>query len=763
MRPFIVLLIFLLCSNVVCAAPAQEKCDSLLKIWYNKTAADTVRIKAIKQVAWEHYAFVNTDSAAMYAKLGYELAKQKSNKKYMSVMLNTLGSIYALRGDFADAITKYNEALIIQKSLNDYYGISKTYNNLGYTFRNQGKFEEALQYQLKSLSMQEKYGYTDFKLATLVNIGITYQEFNNYQLALKFYIKALKIAEQMNDEIQVADIQNNMGLLFINQKEYSKALKNYYKNVEIFSKAGNIIGLAPSYLNIGLCYEHMNILDSSLSNYTKAIHCFEKVGDKPGIGKTFNNIGVVYIKKQNYDEALLYFKKSLEMNRLVDSKKDMATTLGNIGFIYQQKKQFNEAKKYLEESLLQAKASGSIAEISNSAAYLWSLYKTTHQYQKALQMHELYSLMKDSISSDEKQKELLKATIKFGYEKKAAADSVANAKQLEIKNVELNNQRIQIKAKRNEQIALFAGLTLVLIFSGFLYNRYKLTQQQKIIIETAHQSLEIKSKEILDSITYSKRIQKAILPPERIVNSYFHESFILYIPKDIVAGDFYWMEKIEDRIYVAVCDCTGHGVPGALVSVVCNNALNRAVNEFGEREPGKIFDKTRTLILENFAKSDEDVKDGMDASLAVLDFKSNSNSNHVQNPNNNNTVKLKWAGANNPLWVVKNRGGVPELTEIKPDKQPIGKGFEDKSFSTHELDLQKGDTLYLFTDGYADQFGGNEKINGKKITKARFREQLLSISGMSMEEQHRHLLNYYETYKGKFEQVDDVCVIGIRV
>ncbi len=268
-------------------------------------------------------------------------------------------------------------------------------------------------------------------------------------------------------------------------------------------------------------------------------------------------------------------------------------------------------------------------------------------------------------------------------------------------------------------------------------------RKQKDEVEEQKLLVEEKNRDILDSIEYAKRIQTAILPPPRIVKEFLKNSFVLYLPKDIVAGDFYLMESIDNTIYFAACDCTGHGVPGAMVSVVCNNALNRSVNEFGERLPGKIFDKTRELVLENFAKSDEEVNDGMDASLCALDV---------------STGKLYWCGANNPLWIY--RVASKSLEEIKPDKQAIGRGYEGSLFTTHELQLQKGDTLYLFTDGYADQFGGEK---GKKLTKARFREILVSMIELPMDVQREKLLAQHDAWRGKLEQVDDICVMGVRV
>lgn len=253
--------------------------------------------------------------------------------------------------------------------------------------------------------------------------------------------------------------------------------------------------------------------------------------------------------------------------------------------------------------------------------------------------------------------------------------------------------------------------------------------------------------EIHDSIKYAKRIQTAILPPDRLVKEYLPQSFILYKPKDIVAGDFYWMETIkrppEEIILFAAADCTGHGVPGAMVSVVCNNGLNRSVREYGLIEPGKILDKTREIVIQEFEKSDEEVKDGMDISLCALDLISN---------------KLMWSGANNPLWII--RFGKTEVEEIKANKQPIGKYAEPKPFTTHELLLNKGDTIYVFTDGYQDQFGGEK---GKKFKASKMKEYLLSIQHESMNRQRELIDQTFELWKGTLEQIDDVCLIGVRI
>jgi serine phosphatase RsbU (regulator of sigma subunit) len=245
--------------------------------------------------------------------------------------------------------------------------------------------------------------------------------------------------------------------------------------------------------------------------------------------------------------------------------------------------------------------------------------------------------------------------------------------------------------------------------------------------------------EIKDSITYAKRIQNAILPPIKVVKEYLQESFILYQPKDVVAGDFYWLEHKNNKVLFAAADCTGHGVPGAMVSVICNNALNRSVREHGLTDPGQILDKSREIVVAEFEKSEEEVKDGMD--IAICSLEGN---------------KLKYAGAHNPLWIIRNGA----IIETKANKQPIGQFDNPEPYTTHSFDLEPGDAIYIFSDGYVDQFGGEK---GKKFKSRAFRELLLSIQDKAMEEQKTIIDETFNSWKGDLEQIDDVCIIGVKI
>jgi len=310
---------------------------------------------------------------------------------------------------------------------------------------------------------------------------------------------------------------------------------------------------------------------------------------------------------------------------------------------------------------------------------------------------------------------------------------VENEQLIKIENLAAENLR---KEKEKQQI---------------LESQNKILEEKVILrtqeLITEKQIVEEKNREILDSILYAKRIQATILPPLSKIKAHFNESFVLYLPKDIVAGDFYWMEFSEntDIVFLAACDCTGHGVPGAFVSVICNNALNKTVREFGIKKPSEILDKVSEIVSFDLSlnnDADDEIMDGMDISFCTFNTK---------------TGHLQWAGANNPFWLIKNSGN---LIEIKADKQPIGKSHNRKQFTNHEMYLEKGDTFYLFSDGYADQFSNDGEL---KFQRSRFKEVLHNNKHLTLEKQGELLKTTITQWQGNTEQTDDICVLGIRI
>ncbi|MBI4931313.1 MAG: SpoIIE family protein phosphatase [Bacteroidetes bacterium] len=324
------------------------------------------------------------------------------------------------------------------------------------------------------------------------------------------------------------------------------------------------------------------------------------------------------------------------------------------------------------------------------------------------------------------------------------------------KGMQLLNAKDSELSNTRQAVVLFVLIILVFIVLVFFVIRSnylrrqanKTLQRQKEIIELQKSEVENqktlveeKQKEIIESITYAKHLQEAILPPAEFINKYLPDNFVVYKPKDIVAGDFYWAEKINDLFFIAAADSTGHGVPGAMVSVVCSNALNRTVKEFNLIETGKILDKTRELVLETFEKSTSEVKDGMDISLLCIDLKNQ---------------QVYWSGANNPLWYMQD----DSLIEIKPDKQPIGKTVYPTPFTTHKIEYRKNTSFYLITDGFADQFGGEK---GKKYMYKQLKENLTTLYNLPMQTQKEKLEKEFQDWKGNIEQVDDVTIIGVKI
>ena len=588
--------------------------------------------------------------------------------------------------------------------------------------------------------------------------GVDYYVLSDYKQALTFFENAMNIVEKYlnNKECGLkakklwAASVGNIGVIYDEQGNYAKALEYYFKALKMDEELGNKNGIASDLGNIGVIYDEQGNYAKALEYYFKALKICEEIGDKSNQATILGNIGIVYSDQGNYAKALEYYLKTFQINEEIGNKQGQAINFGSIGSAYLKLKQFSKAEEYLKKAEQLNRTLGTIYYLKDDCASLSELYEQTGKYKDALYYYKEFTHAKDSLNSQENRKALQTMELKYQYEKEQAVKEKEHQKQLEI-------QRKEKERQQTISYAVGSGLFLVIIFSMFIFNRLQVTRKQKQVIETQKQQVESqkhlveeKNKEITDSITYAKRIQNAILPSEEQWKKHLPNSFVYYLPKDIVAGDFYWLETggeaLETTVYFAAADCTGHGVPGAMVSVVCSNALTKAVIEEKITEPGKILDRTRELVIERFAKSSEEVKDGMDISLCAIDF---------------NKMTLQWAGANNPLWIVrKNEHQVAELVEAKPDKQPIGKVENPQPFTTHTIELQKGDTIYIFTDGFADQFGGEK---GKKFKYKSFKELLLSIQDKSMDEQKQIIEQTFINWKGELEQVDDVCVIGVRM
>ncbi|MBI1836699.1 MAG: tetratricopeptide repeat protein [Flavobacteriia bacterium] len=574
--------------------------------------------------------------------------------------------------------------------------LAKAHLNKGIIYDFIGEYAKSLHHYFEALKIQNNEKDQLGLSQTYNNIGLIYSNQGDFQKAEYYHVKSLKICRSIKNESGISIAINNLGIVYMNQHKYDLALKSYLFSVNYDKKSKNEIGMADSYSNVGIIYMKMKKFQESEKYFLMAIRIRKKLKDINGIGNSYNNLGSLYVKKEKYDLAKNNFYKAIGIGKKIGAK------------------------------ILLEYAYENLSDIGEK----------TDDYKSAFMCYQKYNAYHDSIINEDVLKSQTKDELQYIFDLKTAKElHKHNAMQMTKEN------KIQ-----RQKFIIISSITLIIItfsLTFILIRKYRFEKNQNLIIEEQKALVELKNQEILSSINYAKRIQTAILPPEKLVKNYLINSFILYIPKDIVAGDFYWIEPRGESIIFAVADCTGHGVPGAMMSVVCHNALNRSVREFGLTVPGEILDQTRKIIIEEFEKSEDDVYDGMDISLCNLNFSTN---------------KLQWSGANNPLWYIKK--DTSEILEIKANKQPIGKYDHYNQFVTHEIQLQTGDSVYLFTDGLADQFGGplNKKFKTKKM-----KELILSLGKTPMQEQRIKFLNAFENWKNEHDQIDDVCIIGLQI
>ena len=610
------------------------------------------------------------------------------------------------------------------------------------------------------------------------NEGYINYYYGNIDGALRYYHESLRLREKTGDSLGISEVYNNIGGIFFSQEEYDDAIDYFKKSLLLKRNIDMPSSVATSLNNIGSIYNITGNLDSAEFYFKQCMAIFEDERDNEGLGLSYHNLASVHAKRHEVDIAHLFFLKSIRTNEMIGEYRMVSNSYALLGQMYLVEGDYEKAEFYGKRALEYANDLGYPDEIKEATEILHELYRKKGDFELALEMHDLYVIMKDSVQNNQIKQDIESQKLTYEFEKKALADSIKHREENRINEHKIAEQDARLKRERAIMFALISGVLFLIIISIIILialrnnrranveieaqkkeveKQRDLVQQQHEVTEEQRVMLKVQNKEILDSITYAKRLQEAILPSDSKRNKYLAESFIFYKPKDIVAGDFYWIKSVGDLTYFAVADCTGHGVPGAFVSLVCSNALNNVMLEIGSAHPCEILEKVTEKVIKAFEQNSNQIKDGMDIALCAYNTK---------------TGKLQYAGAYNPLWVINqredmgvetiqvvNEEGGPILHEIKGTRQPIGKFSVKRPFDGHEIQLEKGDIIYLISDGYADQFGGK---SGKKFKYKQLKSLLIGISGYEMSNQHQMLNSAYEKWKGELEQVDDVCIMGIR-
>ena len=569
-------------------------------------------------------------------------------------------------------------------------------------------------------------------------IGIIAYKQGDFSTSLKNYFECLSYYEKINDLKGMASIYNNIGLVYGAKFDFAKSISYHKKSLAIKQKLNDEYGIASSYNNIGIIYSAIKKIDSSKAFHEKALEIRKKINDINGLGTSYYNIANNFFDLKDYNKSLEYHYKALEIFK---SNKDFFNYTFCVNEIAMNHLRLGKDKL----CILYADTALNVAienEIKEGEMEVYKTLSLAYNQQKnpvnELKYYKLYSELKIKLNSESQAAEIGKMETKFEYENKIKLQELEQEKKDELKNAESKKQKITIAS-----IAII--LLLVLVFSFFLFNRFKLIKKQNILIEHQKQIVDEKAaeltarqKEILDSIHYAKRIQNTLLAHKEFVDQHVQNNFIYFNPKDIVSGDFYWATKKDNYFYFAVCDSTGHGVPGAFMSLLSIGFLSEAINEKHIIEPNKVFDYVRSRLIESISKDGQ--KDGFDGILLQINL---------------TNKEIKYAAANNAPLLISNG----EFIELEKDKMPVGHGERQDNFKLFNVDLKNGGTLYLYTDGFADQFGGPK---GKKFKYKQLNELLAQNAEKTLPEQTELLSSSFNNWKGNLEQVDDVCVIGIR-
>jgi serine phosphatase RsbU (regulator of sigma subunit) len=643
-----------------------------------------------------------------------------NNNRYQSGIMNMSSNL--MKVGKADLALKYLlSSLDFARKKGDQNAVVLCYRNLGDLNMQNGDTTRGLEFFNEGLQLARKNKFPKEEGSFLRGLGQLETHRRHFELAFKYLSQSEAIYTSLNLTKEQESLNISFGNMYLRKKEYDKAVEYYTKTLESALKSGSKYTIAGMYSNLGVIFYEQHNYDKSIEYYSKALEIRKQINSPYEIADSYLTLSNSYYEKKDYEKSYDYYKsyhKLLDSLRNISSKKEMADM---------QTKYDTKEKEQEIEMLSKDKSLKTLLLEQNAKELL------NQQLLNEGKVKEISLLNKDKIINENN----LKAAKLAESEKQ---------KELEIANKDRIINEKEAKRQKQVRYVFTGGFVLVLIFALFILRSYVQKRKANSIIlsqkkEVEHQNelIQHQKKEITDSINYAQRIQQAILPHASDIKISDH--FIMYKPKDIVSGDFYFYKRTQTGYIIAVADCTGHGVPGAFMSLIGSRELNEITKRVSE--PGKILHQLNQSIKDTLKQNKEDsTRDGMDVAMI-----------HVEGN------KVLYSGANRPLWYVNKSNAI--LQEVKATKQAIG-GLtnNDQEFEQHSFEFENGDMLYLSSDGFADQFGGEK---GKKFTTKKLKDELTNIYSKPISEQHAYLNQLIENWRGNIEQLDDICVIGIRI
>ncbi|WP_299465194.1 tetratricopeptide repeat protein [uncultured Microscilla sp.] len=729
-------LLIICCLGFCLTLQAQNaKIDSLRSL-LAASKPDTQRVNLLIALGKAHIR-ISSDTVKKLGEQALHLARELEFQQGIGAAINNIGISYYFKSDYSKAIEQYHKALEIFQAINNLRGISSIYNNLGIIQRRQG----------------------------------------NHIKALEYYQKALTIQEKLKDKLLMSYSYNNIGTIAIQQKDYTKALKNYRKSLKLKKEIRNFKAIATAYNNIGRAYDQKKLHDSALFYYKKALRIHQTKNLR--IAPYYSNVGNAFMNLNKLDSALVYHQKGLALAIEVKATRYQIVAYIGLANVYYQQAKYQKSVTMAKNALPIAKKKKVLDLIRDIQEVLYKSYQKLNNYEEAFKSHRKYTELKDSLFNESRTKDITRLELNYTFDKKQA---LIQAKQkAKEERVKIENER-RLAQQRLYLFSVLGILFTVLLFSFFVFRsrqvQKKLNSQltiqkndlqqkrnelvtlneelhqsrdeiitQRDYIETQHKDLTMNKERIDSSIRAAQTIQQAVLPFAKELQALFTDYFVLYKPKDVVSGDFYWVKQLSEQTIVVVADCTGHGVPGAFMSLIGVNLLDKIIFQENISQPDKILDRLHSLMNVSLRQQDSERRQGgMDAVIFSL------------TPQADHHTKVIFSGARNPLYYKD--ANQPDIQLLKGDRKSIGGLRNDaEKFTAQEVILPQGSVLYAGSDGLQDQNNAVRKKFGSK----RLLKLLNIIVTKPMAVQKELVESELQDYMQGTVQRDDILLVGVKV
>ena len=718
------------------------------------------------------------DSAVIIAQQALIVATGISKVQSIVRAEHLLGYCYYSRNDFDLAITHLNKSLQIarQNNLDDWIALGL--NRIGNVYQLKSNNLQAFDAYKEALLINQKLENKLEIARSLGNLGSSYNLFGSYQKSIEYFLEALAIYENLDEQegvawtsLSIARLFKRLGL-YEKAKQYAEPALQKYREIE--QKTGSANGITLSLSELGSIYFHLGLYDKAIENTQTVLDINTRNHNVQGQAANHLSLGVICFEKGDLINAQKDLNRALELKRLVNDSLDLSMLYRYLGETLILRNDLLQGISYIDRGLSIAQKHHLLSDIKDSYFSLSRAQIRMKNYPKALEYQTQYSVLKDSINSSE----IARLEMQYDFDKREKEQELITKQRDAVQQAKLERQQMFTVFT-----AIALALTLLLAAVIFYYykekkktnqvltiqkneieNQNKVIENQRDIATRQRDQIADQQKLITDSIRYASRIQSAVFPRENVIGRLLKEHFVFYKPKNIVSGDFYWVSELHDgRLVVATADCTGHGVPGAFMSMLSITLLKELTAAAHNVAAGDILFKLRSLIIAslNQTGNEGDSVDGLDLSLAIIDKK---------------TSTLEYAGAFMPIMICRKKSSESkpleffddrvesdsfDLFEIKADKMPIGYYvIGEKPFTTHRVTLIDTDTIYMMTDGYCDQFGGEKNY---KFLLANFKKLLINLQHMTLAEQKKVLSQTLDTYMGNQKQVDDILVLGFKV